>query len=68
MTGYEETLDAWRRATEAALNKSEARFQTEWEAIAETRFLTVWEGITEAMILTDPDGMVLAVNPAYCTL
>jgi PAS domain S-box-containing protein len=68
LSRYDETLDAWRRATEAALNTSEARFRTEWEAIAETRFGVAWEGITEAMILTDPDGMVLAVNPAYCTL
>ncbi len=68
MTGYDETLHAWRRATAAALEASDADFRTEWGAIAEARFRTVWEGIAEAMILTDPDGMVLAVNPAYCTL
>ena len=28
----------------------------------------MWEGTAEAIILTDPDGIVLAVNPAYCTL
>jgi PAS domain S-box-containing protein len=67
-SGYEQTLDVWRRATAAALEASEARARAEWEAIAETRFGAVWEGITEAMILTDPDGIVLAVNPAYCTL
>ena len=68
MTGYQETLDAWRRATAAALEASEARFRAEWGAIAESRFRTVWEGTAEAMILTDPDGIVLAVNPAFCTL
>ena len=68
MTGYEETLGAWRRATAAALEASEARFRAEWGAFAEARFRTVWEGTAEAMILTDPDGIVLAVNPAFCTL
>jgi PAS domain S-box-containing protein len=68
VTGYQRTLDAWRRATAVALDESEERFYAEWEASAETRFRAVWEGIAEAIILTDPDGMVLAVNPAYCTL
>jgi PAS domain S-box-containing protein len=68
VTGYHRTLDAWRRATAAALDESEERFYAEWEASAETRFRAVWEGTAEAIILTDPDGMVLAVNPAYCTL
>jgi PAS domain S-box-containing protein len=67
-SGYQEPLDVWRRSPAAALEASEARARAEWEAIAETRFGTVWEWITEAMILTDPDGIVLAVNPAYCTL
>ena len=68
MKGYEETLDAWRRVTAAALDESEDRFRAEWGAIAEARFRALWEGTAEAMVLTDPDGMVLAVNPAYCTL
>ena len=66
--GYQKTLDAWRRATAVALDESEECFYAEWEASAETRFRAVWEGTAEAIILTDPDGIVLAVNPAYCTL
>jgi PAS domain S-box-containing protein len=66
--GYQETLDAWQRVTDAALHESENRFRKEWESIAEARFRAVWEGTAEAMCLTDPDGIVLAVNPAYCTL
>jgi PAS domain S-box-containing protein len=68
VTGYDQTLDAWRRATAAALAASEARFRAEWGEIAETRFRALWQGTTEAMILSDPDGIVLAVNPAFCTL
>src|SRR5215208_6088232 len=68
LTDYKDTLDAWQRATEAALQQSEERFRAEWEAIAAARFRAVWKGTAEAMVLTDPDGIVLAVNPAFCTL
>ena len=44
------------RATAAALNESKERFRTGWEANS------------EAMIAINPDGMVLVVNPADCTL
>jgi PAS domain S-box-containing protein len=45
-----------RRAAEAALQESEARFQA------------VWEATSEALALSDPSGIVLAVNPAYVAL
>jgi len=35
---------------------------------SEERFRAVWEATSEAMALSDPAGIVLAVNPAYCTL
>jgi PAS domain S-box-containing protein len=35
---------------------------------SEARFRAVWEATSEALALSDPDGVVLAVNPAYCTL
>ena len=44
------------RAVEAALQESEARFQA------------VWEATSEALALSDPNGIVLAVNPAYVAL
>ena len=49
-------LEAERRAVESALRDSEERFRA------------VWEATSEAMALSDPDGVVLAVNPAYCAL
>jgi PAS domain S-box-containing protein len=47
---------AERRAIESALRDSEERFRA------------VWEATSEAMALSDPDGIVIAVNPAYCAL
>ena len=47
---------AERHAIEAALRESEERFRA------------VWDATTEAMALSDPDGTVIAVNPAYCAL
>ena len=35
---------------------------------SEERFRAVWEATSEALALSDPDGIVLAVNPAYCAL
>ncbi len=35
---------------------------------SEERFRAVWEATSEAMALSDPEGIVLAVNPAYCAL
>jgi PAS domain S-box-containing protein len=49
-------IAAERRAIEAALRESEERFRA------------VWEATSEAMALSDPDGVVIAVNPAYCAL
>jgi PAS domain S-box-containing protein len=45
-----------RKAAETALRESEDRFRA------------VWEATSEAMALSDPDGVVVAVNPAYCAL
>jgi PAS domain S-box-containing protein len=50
------SLAAERRAIESALRETEERFRA------------VWEATSEAMALSDPDGTVVAVNPAYCTL
>jgi PAS domain S-box-containing protein len=50
------TSEAERWAIETALRESEERFRA------------VWEATSEAMALSDPDGIVLDVNPAYCTL
>ena len=47
---------AERHAIESALRESEERFRA------------VWEATSEAMALSDPDGTVVAVNPAYCAL
>jgi PAS domain S-box-containing protein len=49
-------IEAERRAIESALRESEERFRA------------VWEATSEAMALSDPDGTVIAVNPAYCAL
>jgi PAS domain S-box-containing protein len=49
-------LAAEREAIESALRESEERFRA------------VWEATSEAMALSDPDGTVIAVNPAYCAL
>ena len=49
-------IAAERRAIESALRDSEERFRA------------VWEATSEAMALSDPDGIVIAVNPAYCAL
>lgn len=35
---------------------------------SETRFRAVWEIASDAMALSDPDGIILAANPAYATL
>ncbi len=35
---------------------------------SEARFHAVWEATSEALALSDSEGMVLAVNPAYCAL
>jgi PAS domain S-box-containing protein len=35
---------------------------------SEERFRAVWEATSEALALCDPEGIVLAVNPAYCAL
>src|ERR687897_2741252 len=45
-----------RHAIESALRESEERFRA------------VWKATSEAMALSDPDGTVIAVNPAYCAL
>ena len=47
---------AEQRAIESALRETEERFRA------------VWEATSEAMALSDPDGTVVAVNPAYCAL
>src|SRR5918993_2103443 len=49
-------VEVERRAIESALRESEERFRA------------VWEATSEAMALSDPDGTVIAVNPAYCAL
>ncbi len=49
-------VEAERHAIESALRESEERFRA------------VWEATSEAMALSDPDGTVVAVNPAYCAL
>jgi PAS domain S-box-containing protein len=49
-------IAAERRAIESALRDSEERFRA------------VWEATSEAMALSDPNGVVIAVNPAYCAL
>jgi PAS domain S-box-containing protein len=54
--GSQPTIAAERRAIESALRDSEERFRA------------VWEATSEAMALSDPDGVVIAVNPAYCAL
>jgi len=53
---HQDALAADRLAAEAALQESEERFRA------------VWEETSEAMALSDPEGIVLAVNPAYCAL
>jgi PAS domain S-box-containing protein len=45
-----------RKAAEIALRESEERFRA------------VWEATSEAMALADLDGVVVAVNPAFCVL
>ena len=45
-----------RKAVEDALRQSEERFRA------------VWDATSDAIALSDPDGIVLAVNPAYCAL
>ena len=45
-----------QRESLAALQASEARFRA------------VWEATSDATCLSDPDGILLAVNPAYCEL
>ena len=37
-------------------------------AESEARFRAVWEFAVDAMVLSDPDGTVIAANPAYCEL
>ena len=49
-------LEAGRRGVQSALRETEERFRA------------VWEATSEAMALSGPDGTVLAVNLAYCTL
>ena len=49
-------VEVEQRAIESALRESEERFRA------------VWEATSEAMALSDPDGTVVAVNPAYCAL
>jgi PAS domain S-box-containing protein len=45
-----------RKTAETALRESEERFRA------------VWEATSEAMALADLDGIVIAVNPAFCEL
>ncbi len=45
-----------RKDAETALRESEERFRA------------VWEATSEAMALADLDGVVIAVNPAFCAL
>lgn len=45
-----------RKEAETALRESEERFRA------------VWEATSEAMALADLDGVVIAVNPAFCAL
>src|SRR3954447_23787585 len=45
-----------RNAAETALRESEERFRA------------VWEATSEAMALSNSEGVVIAVNPAYCAL
>jgi PAS domain S-box-containing protein len=49
-------LEQQAQQEQAARRESEARFQA------------VWEATSEALALSDPEGIVLAVNPAYCAL
>ena len=52
-----------RRALE-----DQARREAAARRESEERFRAVWEATSEALALSDPDGVVLAVNPAYCAL
>ena len=38
------------------------------QRVSEARFQAVWEAMSEAIAVSDPDGIVLAANPAYLTL
>jgi DNA-binding response OmpR family regulator len=49
-------LTAGQQPIETALRESELRFQA------------VWEATSEALTFSDRDGIVVAVNPAYCAL
>jgi PAS domain S-box-containing protein len=49
-------LEQQAQQEQAARRQSEARFQA------------VWEATSEALALSDREGIVLAVNPAYCAL
>ncbi|MDF3041567.1 MAG: signal transduction histidine kinase, partial [Thermomicrobiales bacterium] len=52
-----------RRALE-----DQARREAAARRESEERFRAVWEATSEALALSDHDGVVLAVNPAYCAL
>ncbi len=59
-----------RKRAERERRDLEARAQRELAARRESeeRFRAVWEATSEALALSDPEGIVLAVNPAYCAL
>jgi PAS domain S-box-containing protein len=58
--------------TRAAGERRDLEDRAQREAAArsesEARSRAVWEATSEALALSDPDGVVLAVNPAYCEL
>jgi PAS domain S-box-containing protein len=59
-----------RRQSERERRALEQQAQQELAARRESeeRFRAVWESTSEALALSDPEGIVLAVNPAYCAL
>jgi PAS domain S-box-containing protein len=59
-----------RKQAERQRRELEQRAQQEVTARreSEARFHAVWEATSEALALSDPEGIVLAVNPAYCAL
>jgi PAS domain S-box-containing protein len=58
--------------TQAKRERKDLEQQAQQESAArqesEARFQAVWEATSEALALSDPEGIVLAVNPAYCGL
>jgi PAS domain S-box-containing protein len=59
-----------RKHAEQERRALELQAQQELAARRESdeRFRAVWEATSEALAFSDPEGIVLAVNPAYCAL